>query len=177
MRLMKNDCHVFPTTPLPSSVRRWARRTFVHIKYVFGTTPNRCDHFFQQYVGSDYPSSHSYPSSVLCEPSRASLSSPSSQDSVPEYFPKLPTLSRPRPKIQIASLLANPLTRYVLYGVRRLSDKILSRSYHLEIVQHPQRTAEFGYSSLSRLPITPPIIARLTVRDPCGNAFVPYVIG
>jgi len=61
--------------------------------------------------------------------------------------------------------------------VRRLNDKILSRSYHLEIVQHPQRAAEFGHSSLSRLPITPPIIARLTVRGPRGDAFVPYVVG
>ncbi|KAF8075079.1 velvet factor-domain-containing protein [Lyophyllum atratum] len=47
------------------------------------------------------------------------------------------------------------------------------RTYHLEIIQHPQKTAEFGHSSLSRLPLTPPIIARLTVRDSSGNSVVP----
>ncbi|KAF8899603.1 velvet factor, partial [Gymnopilus junonius] len=47
------------------------------------------------------------------------------------------------------------------------------RSYHLEIVQHPLRTAEFGAAYLSRVPLTPPIIAQLTVRDPSGNSIVP----
>jgi len=49
------------------------------------------------------------------------------------------------------------------------------RSYHLNIVQQPQRTAEFGSARLSRLPITPPIIAQLTVRDPSGNSIIPCV--
>jgi len=48
-----------------------------------------------------------------------------------------------------------------------------ARSYELEIVQHPLRTAEFGLANLSRLPLTPPIIARLTVKDPYGNSVVP----
>ncbi|KAG6850766.1 hypothetical protein H0H93_008804 [Arthromyces matolae] len=38
---------------------------------------------------------------------------------------------------------------------------------------HPLKTAEFGRNSLSRLPLTPPIIARLTVRDSTGNSVVP----
>jgi len=50
------------------------------------------------------------------------------------------------------------------------------RSYELEVVQHPLRTAEFGMANLSRLPLTPPIIARLTVKDPSGNSVVPYVL-
>ncbi|KAJ3576475.1 hypothetical protein NP233_g400 [Leucocoprinus birnbaumii] len=90
-------------------------------------------------------------------PPRASLSPPSSQNSIPEYPSQRSALSRPTPRIQVASLLADPQTR----------------SYHLEIVQHPQKTAEFGQSNLSRLPITPPIIAQLTVRDPSGNSVVP----
>jgi len=108
---MKNDCHVSSTI---SFIRRWARRTFSQIIYVSGSIPNCC--FVQQYVGSsNYSSPRSYPSSVLYEPSScASLSPPSSQN---EYFPKLPTLSRPRPKIQVASLLVDPQTRCVLYGV------------------------------------------------------------
>ncbi|KAF8801302.1 hypothetical protein BYT27DRAFT_7226880 [Phlegmacium glaucopus] len=50
---------------------------------------------------------------------------------------------------------------------------MVSRSYELEVVQHPLRTAEFGMANLSRLPLTPPIIARLTVKDPSGNSVVP----
>jgi len=50
------------------------------------------------------------------------------------------------------------------------------RSYHLEIEQQPVGTAEFGTMYLSRVPITPPIVARLIVRDLSGNSIVPYVI-
>ncbi|KAL9713779.1 hypothetical protein Ac2012v2_003390 [Leucoagaricus gongylophorus] len=151
---MKDDCHVSSSIPLPSSIRRRAKRTLSRIKYL---SQNHWSPFIQRSVSSSGRSSpRSYPSSIL-SPSCASLSPPSSQNSVPERFLKPLTLSRPAPTIQVASLLADPQ----------------SRSYHLEIVQHPQRTAEFGHSSLSRLPITPPIIARLTVRDPSGNSVVP----
>ncbi|KAJ7880309.1 velvet factor, partial [Mycena olivaceomarginata] len=47
------------------------------------------------------------------------------------------------------------------------------RSYQLYVVQHPQRTAEFGYASLSRLPLTPPMVVQLMVRDANGNSVVP----
>ncbi|KAF8196720.1 velvet factor [Mycena galopus ATCC 62051] len=50
---------------------------------------------------------------------------------------------------------------------------IFRRSYQLNVVQHPQKTAEFGYASLSRLPLTPPMVVQLTVRDANGNAIVP----
>lgn len=62
-----------------------------------------------------------------------------------------------RPRIQVSSLLVEDS----------------SRSYHLEVVQQPQRTAEFGSASLSRLPITPPVIVKLTVTDRSGNAVIP----
>ncbi|TFK74912.1 hypothetical protein BDN72DRAFT_758689 [Pluteus cervinus] len=71
--------------------------------------------------------------------------------STPSYPP------RRQPRIQVSSLLADSQTR----------------TYHLEVVQHPQKTAEFGTASLSRLPLTPPIIVQLTVRDPSGNSIVP----
>ncbi|KIY52837.1 hypothetical protein FISHEDRAFT_34192, partial [Fistulina hepatica ATCC 64428] len=45
--------------------------------------------------------------------------------------------------------------------------------YELEIIQQPQMAAEFGDAILSRLPITPPIIARLTIRDHAGHAIFP----
>lgn len=48
-----------------------------------------------------------------------------------------------------------------------------TRSYHLDVVQHPQRTAEFGSASLSRLPLAPPVIVQLTVRDRFGNSIIP----
>ncbi|KAJ6581222.1 velvet factor [Mycena capillaripes] len=47
------------------------------------------------------------------------------------------------------------------------------RSYQLNVVQHPQKTAEFGYANLSRLPLTPPTVVQLTVRDSHGNSIVP----
>ncbi|KAK0217992.1 velvet factor, partial [Armillaria fumosa] len=48
------------------------------------------------------------------------------------------------------------------------------RTYQLEVVQQPQKTAEFRNASLSRLPLTPPLVARLVVRDPSGNPVIPY---
>ncbi|OSX64210.1 hypothetical protein POSPLADRAFT_1137985, partial [Postia placenta MAD-698-R-SB12] len=39
------------------------------------------------------------------------------------------------------------------------------RSYRLEIVQHPAKTAEFRDSTLTRLPLAPPLIARLLIPD------------
>lgn len=72
----------------------------------------------------------------------------------------LPTASpfvRRQPRIQVSSLLADPHTR----------------TYDLRVVQHPVRTAEFGLANLSRLPLTPPMIAQLIIRDPSGNSVVP----
>ncbi|KAI0766585.1 velvet factor-domain-containing protein [Trametes elegans] len=46
------------------------------------------------------------------------------------------------------------------------------RTYRLEIVQHPDRTAEFGSSTLTRLPLAPPLIARLVLRDSSGRTVI-----
>ncbi|KAG5652045.1 hypothetical protein H0H81_006495 [Sphagnurus paluster] len=85
-----------------------------------------------------------------------SSSAGSSQSATGTSTPPMQLIRR-QPRIQISSLLATPSTR----------------SYRLEVVQHPQKTAEFGQSNLSRLPLTPPIIARLTVQDSSGNPIVP----
>ncbi|KAJ7717693.1 hypothetical protein B0H14DRAFT_2412629 [Mycena olivaceomarginata] len=37
------------------------------------------------------------------------------------------------------------------------------------------QAAEFGYANLSRLPLTPAMVVRLTVCDPNGNSIVPYL--
>ncbi|KAL4072986.1 velvet factor-domain-containing protein [Scleroderma yunnanense] len=50
-----------------------------------------------------------------------------------------------------------------------------TRTYELDVVQHPQRTAEFGSATLSRLPLAPPIVVQLTVRDRFGHSFIPEV--
>lgn len=42
--------------------------------------------------------------------------------------------------------------------------------YNLDIVQQPQKAAECGSSSLSRLPLAPPLIVQLSIRDTSGNA-------
>lgn len=43
------------------------------------------------------------------------------------------------------------------------------KTYYLEIVQAPERTAEFGNAFLSRLPLAPPLVVQLTVRNRSGN--------
>ncbi|KIM56495.1 hypothetical protein SCLCIDRAFT_1220300 [Scleroderma citrinum Foug A] len=48
-----------------------------------------------------------------------------------------------------------------------------TRTYVLDVVQHPQRTAEFGSATLSRLPLAPPIVVQLIVRDRFGNSIIP----
>ncbi|EIW79198.1 hypothetical protein CONPUDRAFT_138355 [Coniophora puteana RWD-64-598 SS2] len=50
-----------------------------------------------------------------------------------------------------------------------------TRSYELDVVQHPQRTAEFGSATLSRLPLSPPIVVQLIVKDRFGNSIIPDV--
>jgi len=41
--------------------------------------------------------------------------------------------------------------------------------YNLDVVQQPQKAAECGSSSLSRLPLAPPLIVQLSIRDASGN--------
>ncbi|KAG9001488.1 hypothetical protein FRB94_006570 [Tulasnella sp. JGI-2019a] len=44
------------------------------------------------------------------------------------------------------------------------------RSYHLEVVQHPERVSELGATAvLSRLPLQPALVVRLVVRDTSRN--------
>ncbi|XP_006462062.1 hypothetical protein AGABI2DRAFT_206232 [Agaricus bisporus var. bisporus H97] len=121
-------------------------------------------------VGSSSPQSVPYGSASTSSPS-----SPSRSASVSEIHTRIPSFSRPTPRIQVASLLADPQTRCASFVLPLAPLLTIDRSYHLEIVQEPQKTAEFGQSNLSRLPVTPPIIAQLTVRDPSGNSVVPYV--
>lgn len=54
----------------------------------------------------------------------------------------------------------------------RVSDRSCLRTYRLEIVQHPDRTAEFGASTLTRLPLAPPLIAQLVLRDSSGRIVI-----
>ncbi|KAG9124617.1 hypothetical protein FRC07_010913 [Ceratobasidium sp. 392] len=43
------------------------------------------------------------------------------------------------------------------------------RTYYLEVVQSPERTAEFGNAALSRLPLAPPLVVQLIVRNRSGT--------
>ncbi len=72
----------------------------------------------------------------------------------------------------------NPDVRCVPVSVVRqmVIIRLASRTYTLKIVQHPDRGAEFcGASALSRLPLTPPLIAELGVRGPAGDERIEYV--
>ena len=43
------------------------------------------------------------------------------------------------------------------------------RTYYLEVIQQPEVSAEFGSAALSRLPLAPPLVAQLIIRDNRGN--------
>ncbi|TEB29081.1 hypothetical protein FA13DRAFT_688243 [Coprinellus micaceus] len=127
------------------------------------------------YQGNDTPPRTSYPS----PPSTAGGNSPrraqspgnhspfstdaesaSPRSSVARQTSQPPTdisPSRRKPSIEVASLLADPQIRI----------------YRLEVVQQPLRTAEFGMNNLSRLPLTPPLLVKLTINDPTGSPVVP----
>ncbi|KAF9564260.1 hypothetical protein CPC08DRAFT_705436 [Agrocybe pediades] len=111
-------------------------------------------------TSSGKSSPHStYGSLTFSSPTSSLTQSPlTSQSSLADLTTSSPPpFIRQQPRIRIDSLLSDPQFR----------------SYHLEIVQQPLRTAEFGAALLSRTPITPPIIARLTVRDYSGNPIIP----
>ncbi|KAG7093789.1 hypothetical protein E1B28_007434 [Marasmius oreades] len=103
---------------------------------------------------------HSSCTSVFSAGSSSSGSSPpSSYGSFSESSSPSSYHSRSRPRILVSSLLSDP------YAV----------SYHLEVVQQPMRGAEFRNAPLSRLPISPPVVVRLVIRDTSGNPVVPNV--
>ncbi|KAJ3794650.1 velvet factor-domain-containing protein [Lentinula aff. detonsa] len=113
-------------------------------------------------------SGHSSPQSVYSSasffssngsPTSSRSSPPSSRGSLSHFPPILPEgYSRNHlPRIQVSSLLSDPR----------------SLTYRLEVVQQPQGAAEFANYSLSRLPVTPPIIVRLSIQDASGNPVVP----
>ncbi|KAJ8094671.1 hypothetical protein PM082_010677 [Marasmius tenuissimus] len=91
--------------------------------------------------------------------SSSGSSPPSSCGSYSESGSPSSQIYRSQPRILISSLLSDP------YAV----------SYRLEVVQQPTRAAEFRNAPLSRLPITPPVIVRLVIRDSSGNPVVPNV--
>ncbi|KAH9066627.1 velvet factor-domain-containing protein [Lactarius vividus] len=54
-------------------------------------------------------------------------------------------------------------------------------TYYLEIIQQPEVSAAFGSAALSRLPLAPPLVAQLIIRDNRGNVIEsdlehPYLI-
>ncbi|TFK39404.1 velvet factor-domain-containing protein [Crucibulum laeve] len=168
IKAFKNSRHVSSSTPASSSIRRsqinqgTLYESTVPLNY---SSDEVCDFSIHPELtvagtSSGHSSPHSSFNSAIFSSggSNSSLSPPSSQGSFTELSP--PPLSpfvRRQPRIQVSSLLSVPHTR----------------SYHLEVIQHPLRTAEFGMANLSRLPLTPPIIAQLTVRDPSGNSVIP----
>lgn len=83
------------------------------------------------------------------------------------------------PEPQVASLL--PTTAYLPDNPRLVSPPHESKTYYLEVIQQPEVSAEFGSAALSRLPLAPPLVAQLTIRDSRGNVIEsdpdhPYLI-
>ncbi|KAG6918999.1 hypothetical protein DXG01_010238 [Tephrocybe rancida] len=157
--VVKLSHHVLFPVPSPLSLRRCTKmnRPVEGLEKHLSTLSTTLN----IYVAiSDQPSPPSSIASFVFSSGSCSSSSrspQSSQNSPTATSPHTPHLLRRQPRIQVSSLLADPY----------------ARTYHLEIIQQPQKTAEFGHNNLSRLPLTPPIIARLTVRDSSGNSVVP----
>ncbi|KAI8974537.1 velvet factor-domain-containing protein [Trametes punicea] len=82
--------------------------------------------------------------------------------------PSSPLSHRARGVNRLASLLERSEDVQVASEIS--SDQ--PRTYRLEIVQHPDRTAEFANSALTRLPLAPPLIAQLVMRDPSGRTVI-----
>lgn len=120
------------------------------VKAKKGTPCRRSSGYAKAYVHSSTSDKPYRPSSA----SRPSFSSPQSHSSLGKGLPSpRPVSPEPSyPRIQISSLLSTTQTRY-----------------HLEVVQQPLKTAEFRNAFLSRLPLTPPVVVRLTLRDTMGN--------
>ncbi|KAI9440504.1 velvet factor-domain-containing protein [Lactarius indigo] len=56
-----------------------------------------------------------------------------------------------------------------------------TKTYYLEVIQQPEVSAAFGSAALSRLPLAPPLVAQLIIRDNRGNVIEsdlehPYLI-
>jgi len=152
--------HVHPSIPKAFSTRlrvTASRPTQVLVVKTAGATNCRDGTITVASSGQSSPQTSYSSLSFSHTGSSSSRSTPSSQNSFSALSPRSTPYIRRQPRIQVSSLLSDPHTR----------------TYHLEVIQHPLRTAEFGYASLSRLPLTPPIVARLTVRDPSGNSVVP----
>ncbi|KAI0060937.1 hypothetical protein BV25DRAFT_1827154 [Artomyces pyxidatus] len=79
--------------------------------------------------------------------------------------------SRPLDTSSLASLIP---TTFLQETPSPIVPDANSRTYHLEIVQQPEVTAEFGSAALSRLPLAPPLVAQLVVRDHRGNVVEGY---
>ncbi|KAF8498683.1 velvet factor-domain-containing protein [Russula emetica] len=83
------------------------------------------------------------------------------------------------PEPQCASLL--PTTAYLPDNPGVVSPPRESKTYYLEVIQQPEVSAEFGTAALSRLPLAPPLVAQLIIRDSRGNVIEsdpdhPYLI-
>lgn len=157
-----------PFGPIFLSRARW-RRTQMMLPHI-------------QRVQTDWSSLSSGPRRQGDMPSRTGRSTPGPGHRRPHPLPtrsSTPSLPRAQPRIQVSSLLEDPSVRSVLFDVElpphMLYELISSdpRFYHLEVVQHPTKTAAFENNLLSRLALSPPLIVRLTVRDPSGNSVVP----
>ncbi|KAH7922590.1 hypothetical protein BV22DRAFT_1037312 [Leucogyrophana mollusca] len=123
---------------------------------------------------------------IPCESARASPKSVASSDHSSTQSPpsawSLPTQSESSNQSTAWSQTptndrGSPSNQFALGQPRLQPSSFLNdgqtRSYHLDVVQHPQRTAEFGSASLSRLPLAPPVVVQLIVRDRFGNSIIP----
>ncbi|KAI9511554.1 velvet factor-domain-containing protein [Russula earlei] len=71
------------------------------------------------------------------------------------------------PEPQCASLL--PSTGHMAENPGLVSHPRETKTYYLEVIQQPEVSAEFGSAALSRLPLAPPLVAQLIIRDSRGN--------
>ncbi|KAI0295998.1 velvet factor-domain-containing protein [Russula brevipes] len=120
-------------------------------------------------------------------PARTASDRPSSsRSSGSSYYPRpgsgnwgAPRPPTRLPEAQCASLVSS--TGYLPENPGTVSPHRGTRIYYLEVIQQPEVSAEFGSAALSRLPLAPPLVAQLIIRDSNGNVIEsdsehPYLI-
>jgi len=155
------------TPPILDRFSPYRHRSRVHsdspsrCQKVVRTSPSRHDTYMPEVAASNSPTTSQGTWALSPTVSSSARSPPWSQavtNSIGAVDLTSSSFSSGQPSVQVAS---------------RLPPDGQTRSYHLDVVQHPMRTAEFGSASLSRLPLAPPIVVQLVIRDPAGHAINP----
>ncbi|KAH8116409.1 velvet factor-domain-containing protein [Phellopilus nigrolimitatus] len=182
-----------PAHSLPRRARATQHRMSGSNRYPFGSqSPRR-----QSTSSSDHAETDDAPSgrerlairflAGQARPRTSSIGPGSASGSSPEHVRQrvasahIPGASSHRASAAAPSGLGPGGGASPIYAMHGSPPDTRGRTYQLEVEQHPERTAEFGPAMLSRLPLAPAPIVKLTIRDHTGspidpNTELPYLI-